>query len=428
MVLINKKVFFLEDKGEHYIINFETNEIIKANPRIIKNLKSNKLSPLMTKHFKLKKILVNPQKKPSYTFKPKSVIFYPNFKCNMRCKYCCIDENTNPQEMSLDAAKKAIDLVVENLRKEGMNTLNLQFTGGGEPTLSFDLIKDIIIYSKKVFPYNHILKIVTNGLVPEHKLKWLVDNDFEIYVSFDGLPEAQDFQRILPNGKGSFKLVDKTLKLLQNWKAKFLIRSVVSEKNVDDLKKMVDFIATYGPRKIVLIPMVIDGRAAYTPDIKVIPEKKLYKALLDLGFYVNKNKNVKVSINNFIDKNLQECNSDINNDSNTSRSHAPSLILTPENFVSFSSFLISTKRKHHDKVFFGEFKDGKLIIDQEKYSKIMKTADKINKCQNCIVKHICCAESKFLLLYSKTNTINCHMLQKSMKRSVINEFVKEWNK
>ncbi|MGE5474502.1 MAG: radical SAM protein [Ignavibacteriales bacterium] len=130
--------------------------------------------------------------------------------CNMKCKYCYENANRCKNNyMSLDTAKKAMDFVLDNAFKQGIERIRLTFFGG-EPLLNLDvMIKSFHYAVDKAKQYNISLffSIITNGTIynkefEEFILDWYkATKNVNIQISTDGIPEVQDKSRVNIDGK-----------------------------------------------------------------------------------------------------------------------------------------------------------------------------------------------------------------------------------
>ena len=134
-------------------------------------------------------------------------------QCNFRCDYCVYSEehsarqrNHSNRKMNFDTAKKALDL----LRKCSVDSasVNIGFYGG-EPLLAFDLVQQVIEYSKEIFLGKPITySMTTNGsLLSDSVIEYLVDNKVMLTVSLDGSKSIHDRNRHLKNGMGTYDMV-----------------------------------------------------------------------------------------------------------------------------------------------------------------------------------------------------------------------------
>jgi len=123
----------------------------------------------------------------------KTLLVVLSEKCNLNCSYCGVDKWS---KLSIDP-----DLYLAEFRKMRKRfpdeTIKIDFFGG-EPLLQMDLIETILEGVK----HDNNLKLFmpTNGLLlDEKKIQFLIDNNIEVSLSFDGL--WQDRNRLQLNGK-----------------------------------------------------------------------------------------------------------------------------------------------------------------------------------------------------------------------------------
>lgn len=140
-------------------------------------------------------------------------------ECNLRCQYCIYNENYKNnrnfglKRMSKETAFKAIDFLVENGDK---SEISITFYGG-EPLLEFQLLKEVIEYSKLVMPERrkHFSFTTNLTLLTEEMANYFstVEN-LSILCSIDGPKEIHDEHRKYRNGTGTFDNVYDNFKML----------------------------------------------------------------------------------------------------------------------------------------------------------------------------------------------------------------------
>lgn len=69
-------------------------------------------------------------------------------KCNLNCTYCYLGEKKNTY-MSVESAKKAVDIAVHEAQKQYDKTLIVYFIGG-EPLMAFETMKSIVDYANGI--------------------------------------------------------------------------------------------------------------------------------------------------------------------------------------------------------------------------------------------------------------------------------------
>jgi len=135
--------------------------------------------------------------------------------CNLACDYCFTWSKKHKRKtISYDMATRIIDWWVPQTDKTQQNQLGFW---GGEPLLEYELMKKLIHYTndfcKKIDQKPFEFGGTTNGLLyTPDKVEWLLKHNSLFLVSLDGIQPVHDKHRLLPSGKGSWKIVDKNLR------------------------------------------------------------------------------------------------------------------------------------------------------------------------------------------------------------------------
>ena len=150
--------------------------------------------------------------------------------CNLRCKYCAYSGNYQNRShgelmMSEETAKKAIDYFIA--RSSEKSRLAFGFYGG-EPFLNFDLIKKLAKYIKqKARGKEYGFYITTNGTIMNGEIiRFLVDNDVNLYISLDGPKEIHDRNRCFGSGRGSYDVVMKNIEMIQTIAPEYVAKKI----------------------------------------------------------------------------------------------------------------------------------------------------------------------------------------------------------
>lgn len=147
--------------------------------------------------------------------------------CNMRCKYCMYSDNYphvksyTTKKMSFEVAKKAVDYYMEIHKKRVANGFKrnpvISFFGG-EPLLEFLLMKQVIEYCKEK-EYSPVIFATTNAtLLNDEIIDFVIENNIILTISLDGSKLNNDRNRVFPNGDGTFDIIMRNIKKLQNEK------------------------------------------------------------------------------------------------------------------------------------------------------------------------------------------------------------------
>lgn len=170
--------------------------------------------------------------------------------CNLRCKYCYEGEKTS-NYMSDETAHKSLDLIFYNVRKHVDPILDIYFIGG-EPLLSFDFIKQIVLNAEDRAEKQQVkmkYNITTNGTyMNKDILEFLILYNFDIKLSLDGTKYSNDMNRIYHNKRGSYESVIANLPYFREYTMKtgkdVQISMVITKNNceyyMESFKHIVD--------------------------------------------------------------------------------------------------------------------------------------------------------------------------------------------
>lgn len=152
--------------------------------------------------------------------------------CNFRCKYCVYSgdylylRKHNQKRMNFKTAVRAIDfflnLIRSNKRTRKLNKFGIGFYGG-EPLLEFELIKEVIKYTRKQISWEKFgkdfeieFRITTNGsLLKENVVDFLKEEDVFLDISIDGPKEEHDRYRVYKNGGGTWDIIMENIKRIR---------------------------------------------------------------------------------------------------------------------------------------------------------------------------------------------------------------------
>lgn len=173
--------------------------------------------------------------KKDYTneFQNKSVEFihaeisFPTIhSCNLRCRYCFASSGYNYSQneeneiiFSEKLMKKSLDFFVSKFAPNA-KYYRVDFVGGGEPLLNFDIIEATYLYAKELeTKIGKPIKIwvCTNGTVFDKSILDKISSmNLSIGVSIDGNEEAHDISRKYIDGKGTYKDIMKGIQQICN--------------------------------------------------------------------------------------------------------------------------------------------------------------------------------------------------------------------
>jgi uncharacterized protein len=181
--------------------------------------------------------------------------------CNLRCRYCFANAGDTrivmPEAVALAAVRYAV-------RKAVGRHLLISFFGG-EPSLTPKLIEQVVAYAKEVTIGSEVkgvrFNITTNGVMGQSMLEFLLENDFFLTISMDGVPMVQDHQRPFKYGGPSSPRVEQTIARLVEHDREFMIRATVTDYSVGHLVSAVEYLNSLGVRNFHCEPINLAGRA-----------------------------------------------------------------------------------------------------------------------------------------------------------------------
>lgn len=169
--------------------------------------------------------------------------------CNLNCVHC-----SRKNSLSNDSVKNKPNMMTEWKKivdKLAESQIVEIFLTGGEPLLHPDFFKIVeYIKSKKV-----CIGILTNGLLLNSdkikRLSNILDENDYIQVSVDNLYDKYDLWR----KGGKFCDIEKTIKLLNDYKVHFRIAMVISQDNYRDMIDMYLFCLENNVTEIKFMPL-----------------------------------------------------------------------------------------------------------------------------------------------------------------------------
>ena len=183
--------------------------------------------------------------------------------CNLSCKYCFAQEGEYHEQghrglMSFEVGKAALDFLIAN--SGNRKNLEVDFFGG-EPTLNFEVVKQLVRYGReqeaahgKKFRFT----LTTNGVLLNDEIMEFANREMSnVVLSIDGRKEVNDRMRPFPGGAGSYDLiVPKFQQFADSRKQeRYYVRGTFTHNNLD-FSKDVLHLADLGFQQISVEPVV----------------------------------------------------------------------------------------------------------------------------------------------------------------------------
>jgi uncharacterized protein len=316
---------------------------------------------------------------------PVSVTLLPTDRCNLNCLYCFNSSGTKGDDMSIETAHAAIDLLVANAIKTKAPAIDVGFHGGGESVLNWEVMQSSITYAKELSKKNNIkarFGICTNGIYKEAKMKEIAKDFDNILISTDGMPDLQNKLRPMYNGLPSFPILEKNIDLLTRLKKRYSFRITVTEFHAGRLDKDYEFLCKrFNPASIMLEPLHICGRAVTSLCQPLIPKMFIKEVIKCYDIAVKYNKPLQYSGSKLSSLTNRFCGTAGSN-----------FFVTPEGNITSCIEVTSKNDPRAGTFFYGRYNSDtkRFEFDQEQFRKL--SAMRVNSfesCKECFAKWHC---------------------------------------
>ncbi len=194
----------------------------------------------------------------TYVYQPslETIFMLLTDACNLACVYCFIEcnmpkHNQAAKTMNWEIAQETIDMYFANLRPTKFHKTIVFY--GGEPLLTFPLLKRIVEYIQtkhrtKFAEHKVGLLLITNGTkINDEVTSYMASHpEITICVSLDGSKETNDQKRVYHDGQGTFCDIKLGIERLHVAGRKDLnISATIDEHNVDRLDELLALHSQY---------------------------------------------------------------------------------------------------------------------------------------------------------------------------------------
>lgn len=310
--------------------------------------------------------------------KKEMISFFLTNECNLNCRYCYTNKSEFiPQTLPFEFAKIGIDDFFDNT-----DCRHIRFFGAGEPTLKFNLMKQIYDYAHEKAGDKLSVEIQTNGVFSKNVAEWLANNVDIIWISWDGTPKIQNFYRPSKGGKRTSEIVERNARfLLKNGKGMTGARTTIGSFNLYKQKEIINYFANLGIKNVWADPIIpAVGKEALEKNIDLMEYSKEFlkaKELADkLGVFYGSQLTC-----NFDEKTFYNC-----------RACLPMPHLTTDGYVSACDMASFGESNGPMSIFiYGKWdkENNKIIYDKEKIDRLRsRSATNMAGCRGCeIIDH-----------------------------------------
>lgn len=301
-----------------------------------------------------------------------------NERCNFKCKYCYSASGRSTAELDMAHIRPMLDYFLSNKRK-AVKDRTIMFMGGGEPALSWTILKEATLYAEETAIGNGItphFAITTNGsILNDEMIAFFKEHNFTVQLSFEILPDVQNEQR------GFYDTVAANVVKLTEAGVGNYVRSTITEKNVDRIPEMVRYCHEhFSLVKKLSCQQVVDP--AYFTSTSIVRNffDRYYKSFKEGE-----------SLAQELGMTLRSSSSHLINYSKRERFCYNLVCLTPYGTLTVCPDVSSPVEADYEDAVFGVVTDsGKVEINTEKFRRITSgSIHTIEKCRDCYARWNC---------------------------------------
>lgn len=331
-----------------------------------------------------------------------------NYTCNFHCVYCYSAKGRSSQQGRFEDYKAVMDYLFCSGRKQTSPYL-ITFSGGGEPLMSFPLIKQIVAYTERVAArkeYYYSFGMVSNGslLTPEIAA-FLLEHDINIAISFEILEELQNKER------GNYEKVASNIDMLSDMEVPFGVRTTFTMEAVAAMDDMIETVATRFPKlKHVVFDVVL------SPDLFATPAAldEYYNAFLT-HFY--RAKELAATYGILLESNAVETQTLLRD-----RTCEGKIVVTPSGTITNCSRVSSPSEKLYAEYVYGKIRNGQVEFDGDRFSRQMAEHNIYTspECKACFAKWNCGGGCRLFhqSFGSEFVPIRCNFVRKALKEEL----------
>ena len=169
----------------------------------------------------------------------KALCLHVAHTCNLNCSYCFASQGKYHGDralMSFEVGKQAFDFLIANSGTR--RNLEVDFFGG-EPSLNFDVVKQLVEYARSIegkHNKNFRFTYTTNGMILTDEMMEFINKEMHnVVLSLDGRREVNDHFRRDYTGKGSYDTIVPNFKRLVESRNNqgYYVRGTYTHNNVD---------------------------------------------------------------------------------------------------------------------------------------------------------------------------------------------------
>jgi len=302
----------------------------------------------------------------------------PNYTCNFSCSYCYSAKGRSDKRLSPHHLKAVLDYFVDARRSDGQ-PLKISFVGGGEPMISWDLVKYGLEYASSLAQKQGIeifFGLITNGsIINDEMLDTLSYYRVVPRISFEILEEIQNKQR------GHYSEVCNVIDRMLNAGIHCELRSMITPDNVHLMEEMtLEMITRFPAIDHYYFDPITDAKIFHDVEFTRIFFRNYRHFFMKARRRAEKNdKDLRNAVSRSLETIVERyCNGEF--------------CLTPEGTISICLEVSSPKEKEYEKHIYGYVDENNTLqIDRKKFQYLKEKEMAVHrpKCKSCFVKWNC---------------------------------------
>ena len=339
-----------------------------------------------------------------------------NEKCNFHCKYCYSASGRSKAELDISTIETMLRFFLSHERN-APKTRTVMFMGGGEPVLSWDLLKESTLLAEKIAEEQKVkalFSLTTNGsIMSPEMMDFLKLHKFTVQISFEVLPDVQISQR------GPYDAVAQNVRHLSELGIDHYVRSTITALNVDRISEMVEHCHREFPLvKKLSCQQVVDTEYFTNTDVVDDFFNRYYHSFKEAQKLAER-----------YGITLRSSSSHLLNYSHRERFCYNLVCLTPYGTLTTCPDVSSPLETYYPDAIFAKMDKDKIVFDQQAFARLSTgSIHTYEKCRECFARWNCgsgCPSSRRVYSEKIFDAI-CNYYRRMLATSLIEELANKY--
>jgi uncharacterized protein len=322
------------------------------------------------------------------------LVIFVTAKCNLRCTYCYAHGGDSGKTISRDIWCLAMDHFFSTLnfgtvqRTAKHKSVNLTIHGGGEPTVEFATLKEIVAEfcgRARAVGLQPSVVMGTNGTYDDSVHQWIVENNITVSISLDGPRDIQNRQRPFRSGEPSYDVVVHNLQGMVKAGRRVSVRATITDESVETMEEIVELARQLGLAAVHFEPVTLTGRSATSalsrPDAEQFIEKFLKCFLMGLKHDIDIKYSGMHCFGRYQQKFCSAC--------------GQNFCVTPDGNITTCYEVLESNDPAASTFFIGKVDpvQGRVVLDQSRIEELkQRVAKNMDACKGCFLRYQCAGD------------------------------------